>query len=83
MEQQIKAAALLDDIYKNSETMTKEEFFMLKEYRGYNFFDAVIEKFREATGEIIVRANKYNLIDNLPLEGDEKDYRNWLNESLV
>lgn len=40
--------------------MTKEEFF---ECRGYNFFD-------EATGEIIVRANKYNLIDNLPLEGN-------------
>lgn len=76
--QTIKAAALLDDIYKNSETMTKEEFFMLKEYRGYNFFDAVIEKFREATGEIIVRANKYNLIDSLPLEGNEKDYRDWL-----
>lgn len=74
----IKEEALIDELYKKSETMTKEDYFILKEDRGLNFFEAVISKFRDITGEMIVAASEYNVINYFDLEEKDKQYRDVL-----
>lgn len=73
--ERIKAAAVLEKRFKESD-MTKEEYFELKEVYGLNFFYEVIEKFKTFTGYQIVCANLYdiNYSETLKTDGD-KVYR--------
>ena len=74
----IKWSALLDKIYQESDTMTKEEYFDLREQNGCNFFSNVIMKFKELTGLQVVHANKYDVEIRFDLDKNDAAYRDML-----
>lgn len=71
----VKGAAMLEKMYRESDTMTKEEYFALRERNGYDFFNSVIKQFKEITGEQIVHANKYEVEWDFELPEDEQAYK--------
>lgn len=71
----VKGAAMLEKIYRESDTMTKEEYFALRERNGYDFFNTVIKQFKEITGYQIVHANKYEVEWDFDLPEDEYNYK--------
>lgn len=74
----IKEEVLIDELYKKSTTMTKEDYFILKENRGFNFFKAVISKFKDITGKMIVAVNEYNTAIIFGLKENDRQYRDVL-----
>lgn len=71
----VKGAAMLEKMYRESDTMTKEEYFALRERNGYDFFNSVIKQFKEITGYQIVHANKYEVEWDFDLPEDEQAYK--------
>lgn len=80
--EKIKANAILDQMYRESEDMTKEEYFELKESKGFNFFEQVIQSFKALTGLQLVHANKYELSLGFELTTSEREYRTYLLHKL-
>lgn len=57
----IKAAALLDETYKEDEEMTKQDYFKKKEELGLDVFGDCIRLFRERTGYTVVHCSEHHL----------------------
>lgn len=78
----IKQAALLDIEYKNSDSMTKEEYYSKKEMLGLELFADCIYKFMEMTGFLVVHCTKHDLLTNFALTPEEKAYIKLLESKL-
>ena len=57
----IKRAAMLEEEYKKSKTMTKEEYFLQKDSMGLDLFADALRLFKEQTGETIVCCSQYEI----------------------
>ena len=53
--------------FAEEESMTKEEYLRINKICGYDFYQTVVRKFKEATGEQLVRGTYHELF------GDEEE----------
>lgn len=63
----VKKSLLLDMQFAEEESMTKEEYLRINKVCGYDFYQTVIRKFKETTGEQLVRGTYHELF------GDEEE----------
>ena len=70
----LKGSMALDKLFRESE-MTKEEYLTIKEQKGYNFYVAIIDSFKIATGLQLVNVNKYEIEQRFDLTEEEESYR--------
>lgn len=61
--EKIKRLAALEKSYKNDNSMTKEEYFNLKERLGLDVFQECLFRFTAETGLIITHVSEHELID--------------------
>lgn len=80
--EKIKQAALLDVEYKNSDSMTKEEYYNKREMLGLELFGDCIYKFMEKTGLLVVHCTKHDLLTSFNLTSEEKAYIKLLESKL-
>ena len=59
--QRIKKMASLEEAFKNSSSMTKEEYFKEKDQLNLNLFYDVISQFKKATGLQVVHATAHEI----------------------
>lgn len=59
--EKIKKAALLEETFRKSKEMTKEEYFREKERLNVNLFYDVIQQFKAETGLQVVRATVHEI----------------------
>ncbi len=57
----VKKSLLLDMRFAEEESMTKEEYLRINKVCGYDFYQTVIRKFKETTGEQLVRGTYHEL----------------------
>ena len=57
----LKKSLLLDMRFAEEESMTKEEYLRINKACGYDFYQTVVRKFKEATGEQLVRGTYHEL----------------------
>ena len=73
-----KGAAMLEKMFKDSD-MSKEEYFYLKETNGFDFFQEVVNKFKDVTGQVVTHATKYEINKNqFDLSKEDEEYRDML-----
>lgn len=72
--EKIKRAALLEEAYRKSETMSKEEYFEERERLGLNVFKECIFQFRDETGLIVVHCSRHELMQDFTLSPEDKAY---------
>lgn len=59
--ERVKKMFLLEEAFRHSKDMTKEEYFAQKEALNLNVFKDVIAQFRERTGEQLVHATAHEI----------------------
>lgn len=72
--ERVKQAALLEENYKNNETMSKEEYFELKERLGLCIFKECIFQFSNETGFMIVHCTKHDLMTKFDISDEDRNY---------
>ena len=79
----IRAQALLEETFRNSD-MSKEVYLLIKDSNGLNFFHDVIMRFKAATGNMIVHANRYEVDDgyNFNSPEEESEYKALLRKAI-
>lgn len=70
----VKKAALLEETYKNSEDMTKEEYFEQKERLGLNIFRDCIFQFANETGLMVVHCTKHDFMTKFDISDEDRAY---------
>lgn len=71
--EKVKKRALLDEKYRHSEDMSKEDYFTEVEKLGLNLFNECIGFFATQTGEIVTRCTKHELYQSMEFEEESAE----------